>query len=107
MLMQLPKELVKKEKVFTSIEEVFQEHRGENKTSISIVYDSTMTKATLVISPSIEISEENLHEFKNHTREIGYKIIRKIGYDGQGIGHIIQGILSPNLVIPRAKHEGL
>jgi hypothetical protein len=30
-----------------------------------------------------------------------------MGYDGQGIGKRRQGILSPIVVTPRAKHEGL
>jgi tuftelin-interacting protein 11 len=61
----------------------------------------------LVSSPSIEISLENIGDFEKHTKGIGSKILRKMGYDGQGLGKRSQGIISPIVATQRAKHEGL
>jgi hypothetical protein len=61
----------------------------------------------LVSSPSIDISLENIGDFEKHTRGIGSKLLRKMGYDGQGIGKRRQGILSPIVATPWVKHEGL
>jgi tuftelin-interacting protein 11 len=66
-----------------------------------------MIETTLVSSPSVYTSQDQLGEFEKHTRGIGSKLLRKMGYYGQGIGKRIQGILSPILVVPMAKHEGL
>jgi hypothetical protein len=38
---------------------------------------------------------------------IGLKLLRQMGYDGQGIGKRRQGILSPIVATSRVKHEGL
>jgi tuftelin-interacting protein 11 len=61
----------------------------------------------LVSSPSIDIPQENFGEFEKHTRGIGSKLLRKMGYDGQGLGKRRQGILSPIVATPWVKHEGL
>jgi hypothetical protein len=59
-----------------NIQEVIQEHWEENPPSIFIVEENTMTKTTIVISSSIELSRENLGDFENHTRGIGSKLLR-------------------------------
>jgi hypothetical protein len=107
MMTQLQQELEEKEKALERLQAVVQEHRGARKPSISTADASTMTETTLVSSPSIDISQEKLGEFEKHTRGIGSKLLRKMGYDGQGIGKRRQGILSPIVVTPWAKHEGL
>jgi tuftelin-interacting protein 11 len=66
-----------------------------------------MTEATLVILPSVDTSQEQLKEFEKHTRGIGSKLLKKMGYDGKGLGKRRQGILIPIVVTPLAKHEGL
>jgi hypothetical protein len=66
-----------------------------------------MIETTLVSSSSIDISQEKLGEFEKHTRVIGSKLLRKMGYDVQGLGKRRQVILSPIVAMPRAKHEGL
>jgi hypothetical protein len=107
MMTQLQQDLEEKEKALERLQEVVQEHRGARKPSISTANASTMTETTLVSSPSIDISQEKLGEFEKHTRGIGSKLLRKMGYDGQGLGKSRQGILSPIVATPWAKHEGL
>jgi hypothetical protein len=53
------------------------------------------------------ISGELLSEFEKHTKGIGSKILMKMSYDGQGLDNSRQGILSPIVATPWAKHEGL
>jgi len=45
--------------------------------------------------------------FEKNTRGIASKFLRKMGYDGQGIGKTRQGILSSIVSTPWFKHEGL
>jgi hypothetical protein len=82
---QLQQDLSQKEKSFIMFQEAIQEHKETRKPSISIAYANTMTKTSLVKSPSIDISQDKIHEFKIFTKGIGSKILKKMGYDGQGI----------------------
>jgi hypothetical protein len=66
-----------------------------------------MIETTLVISPSLYFSHENFGEFEKHTRGIGSKILKKMGYDGKGLGNRRQGILIPIVYMPWVKHEVL
>jgi hypothetical protein len=68
------------------IQEIVQETKEAEPPSIAIVEASTMTKTTLLSSPSLEFSQDNFGEFEKHTRGIGSKLLRHMGYDGQGIG---------------------
>jgi hypothetical protein len=45
-----------------------------------------MIKTALLRLTSIEISLEQIDDVENHTRNIGFELLRKMGYDGQGIG---------------------
>jgi hypothetical protein len=47
-----------------------KDHREANPPSIATIEDNTMTKTNLVSSPSINISQEQLGEFENHTKGI-------------------------------------
>jgi hypothetical protein len=107
MMAQLQQELEEKEKDLARIQENSQEHRGTRKPSISIADASTVTKTILVRSPLVDISQENIGEFEKHTRGIDFKLLRNMGYDGQGIGRSRHGILSPIVATLWAKHEVL
>jgi hypothetical protein len=43
----------------------------------------------------MDLSKELLGDFENHTRSIGSKLVRQMGYGIQGIGKRIQGISNP------------
>jgi hypothetical protein len=49
----------------------------------------------MVKSSSKILSQEFFGDFENHTRGINSKFMRKMGYDGQGIGRECQGIVIP------------
>jgi len=86
--------LAYKEEELTKLQVVLQECRKAKPPSIAIVEANTMTMITLVISPSIKISQEYLGEFEMHTRGIGLKFLRQASYDRQWLGKRIQCILS-------------
>jgi hypothetical protein len=91
---QLQQDLEEKEKALERLQEVVQEHRGAKQAFIYTVDANTMNETIWVRSPSINISEEQDGEFKNlHTRGMGYKLLRKMGYDGKVLGKSRQGIL--------------
>lgn len=45
--------------------------------------------------------------FEKHTIVIGFKLLRKKGCDGHGIGKRSKGITSPIIDEPKVKHEAL
>jgi hypothetical protein len=89
-----------KEEALKKLEAVVQETK--QAPSIATTEASTMTEENMVNSPS-----NTLGDFEKHTRGIGSKLMRKMGYDGQGIGKEGQGILIPIVAQQRPKHEGL
>jgi hypothetical protein len=66
-----------------------------------------MIETNMVRSPSLDLFQETFDHFEKHTRGIGSKLLRQMGYDRQGLGKRRQGILSAIVAKPRAKHEVL
>jgi hypothetical protein len=54
-----------------------------------------MMDISMVISPSKDISQDSFGVFENHTRGIGSKLMRQVGYNGQGTSKKGQGIMIP------------
>jgi hypothetical protein len=75
--------------------------------SIATTEASTMTKENMVNSPSITLYQETFGDFEKHTRGIGSKLMRKMGYDGQGLGKEGQWILIPIVSQQRPEYESL
>jgi len=92
--------LEEKDKALERPQVVFQEHERERKHSISSADFGTMTETSLVRSPFVDISQEHLNEFEKYTMGIVSKLLRKMGYDGKGIGNSRHGILSPIVATP-------
>jgi hypothetical protein len=76
------------EEALKKLEVVFQETK--QSPSIVTVEASTMTNKNMVNSPS-----NTLGDFEKNTRVISSNIMRKMGYDGQGLGKEGKGILIP------------
>jgi hypothetical protein len=87
--------LTEKKKALARLQEIVQEHKEVRKPSISIANARTMIETTLVSSHSVDASQEKLGEFEKHTIGIGSKLLRQMGYEGQGTGNTRQRILSP------------
>jgi hypothetical protein len=66
-----------------------------------------MTETTSISSLSLGIPQEKIDKFEKHTKGIGSKLLRHMGYDGQGLGKSRHGILSPIIATPWVKHKGL
>ena len=81
---QLYKDLVVKEEALKDVESFFQETK--QVPFITTIKDSTMKEESMVKSPSKILSQETFGDFEKHTRDIGSKLTRKMGYDGKGIG---------------------
>jgi hypothetical protein len=107
MLSQLQHEVVEKKEALEKLQASVQGNHKARPLSIAISSTNTMTETISISSPSICNPQDQIGEFEKHTRGIGSKLLNKMGYDGQGIYKRRQGILSPIVVTPRAKHEGL
>jgi hypothetical protein len=55
-----------------------KEHQEEMSLYIATIEANTMTETILVSSPSIEISQEKLGDFENHTRDIDSNLLMHI-----------------------------
>jgi hypothetical protein len=87
--------------------QVVQETKEADKPFIAHVVANTITETSMVSSPSIDLSQEHLGEFEKHTKGIHSKLLRQMGYNGQGLGKRSQEIISTIIAEPRVKHEGL
>jgi hypothetical protein len=76
MMIQLQQELEEKDEALERLQTTFQENQELEPLSIATIESNTITGIPLVISPSIDNSQENLGEFENHTKGIGYKLLR-------------------------------
>jgi len=56
---------------------------------------STMMKLSMVKSPSKTLLEDIFSDFEKKIASISSKLMRKMGYDGPGIGKEGEGILIP------------
>jgi hypothetical protein len=66
-----------------------------------------MMESSLVNSPLKTLPQETFGDFEKHTRGINTKLMRKMDYDGQGLGKECQGNSIPIVAQQRPKHEGL
>jgi hypothetical protein len=106
MLAHLQQELVEKEETLEKLQETVQENQKSIPPSISTTSTNTMIETTSISSPSFDFSPEHFGEFEKHTRGISSNILRKMGYDGHGLGKRRQGILCPTVVASWVKNEG-
>jgi hypothetical protein len=73
-----------KEEALKDVESFFQETK--QVPFITTIKDNTMKEESMVKSPSKNLSQETFGDFEKHTRDIGSNLMRKMGYDGKGIG---------------------
>lgn len=83
MMTQLQLKLTEKKEALEKLKAIVQETKGAKPPSIATVEANTMTETAMVTSPFLDIPREHLGEFEKHTRGIGSKLSRQIGYDGQ------------------------
>jgi hypothetical protein len=99
--------LTKKEEQLDKIQVSIQEKREVEPPSIATPKVDTMIETNLVSSPSLEIPQDNLGEFEMHTKGIGSKLLREMGYNGQGLGRRRKDIISPIVVESGVKPKSL
>jgi hypothetical protein len=63
MMAQLQQELEEKDEALENLQADVQEHQEARPPSIATSKTSTMTKTTLVSSPSMDLSQEHLGDF--------------------------------------------
>lgn len=111
MMAQLYQESVEKEDALVKLQVAIQNTKEAQAPSIANAEANTMIETSMVTSPFKEFSQYVLEEpfgnFGKHNRGISSKLIRKMGYNGQGLCKRSHRIVNPTVTEHRARHEVL
>jgi hypothetical protein len=100
-LMAMKKE---KDQLLQSLHEMETQLHEEKETLTKYMHEHKVCNVSLSTNSS---QDECFCVFENHTREIGSKLLLKMGYEGRGLGKHAQGIVETIVVEERPKYCGL
>lgn len=95
MMAQLHQKLVENEEALAKLQIDVQDIEEEKKPSIVIAKANTFTEICIVSSPSIALSQKYLADFEWHTKGIGLKLLRWMGYNGHGQARDVKALQTP------------